>query len=125
MGGIKMKDIDYYMKLPYKIIIKPSVEGGYVAFIPELEGCITQAETLHELAEMIEDAKLCWLESALEDGVVIPEPTDDEEYSGKFNLRIPKSLHKDLATKAKDENVSLNQMATYLLAKGLNTKVKI
>ncbi|WP_246105352.1 toxin-antitoxin system HicB family antitoxin [Sporomusa termitida] len=57
-------------------------------------------------------------------GSDIPEP-EVEEYSGKFNLRIPKSLHKDLVIKAKAENISLNQMATYLLAKGLNAKVKL
>lgn len=119
-----MKDFDYYMKLPYQIVIKPSVEGGYVAYIPELEGCITQAETLSELAEMIEDAKSGWIDLALQDGKEIPEP-DNEEYSGKFNVRIPKSLHKELVVKAKSENVSLNQMTTYLLAKGLNSKVKI
>lgn len=119
-----MKNIDYYMKLPYRIIIKPSVEEGYVAYIQELEGCITQAETLTEIASMIEDAKQCWLESALEDGVEIPEP-DSEQYSGKFNLRLPPSLHKELVNKAKDEKVSLNQMATYLLAKGLNSKIKV
>lgn len=120
-----MKNFDYYMKLPYRIVIKPSVEGGYVAYIPELKGCITQADTLHELAEMIEDAKAGWIDLALQDSKKIPEPDDIEEYSGKFNLRLPKSLHKDLANKAKAENVSLNQMATYLLAKGLNSKVKI
>lgn len=119
-----MKDFAYYMKLPYQIVIKPSPEGGYVAYIPDLSGCITQADHLNELAEMIEDAKAGWIDLALQDGKEIPEP-DTEEYSGRFNLRIPKSLHKDLVVKAKDENVSLNQMATYLLAKGLNSKIKI
>ena len=119
-----MKTLDYYLSLPYTIIVKKSEEGGWVGSIKELEGCITQADTLPEITEMIDDAKKCWLESALEDGIDIPEP-NDEEYSGKFNLRIPKSLHRDLATKAKEERVSLNQMATYLLAKGLNSKIKI
>ena len=36
-------DLDYYMSLPYKIeITKDTDEEGYVAFIPELKGCITQ-----------------------------------------------------------------------------------
>ena len=116
-----MKDFNYYMKLPYRIIIKPSTEGGYIAYIPELEGCITQANTFLELAELIEDAKAGWIDLALQDGKEIPEP-NNEEYSGKFNVRIPKSLHKDLVIRAKDEKVSLNQMTTYLLAKGLNSK---
>jgi antitoxin HicB len=106
------------MQLPYRIIIKPAAEGGYVASIQELAGCITQAETLAEVTLLIEDAKQCWLESALDDNLEIPEP-DKEQYSGKFNLRLPPSLHKELALKAKAEKVSLNQMATYLLAKGL------
>lgn len=120
-----MKDFEYYMKLPYQIVIKPSSEGGYVAYIPDLPGCITQGETLAEIAEMIEDAKAGWLDLALQDGKEIPEPDPEEEYSGKFNVRIPKSLHKELAVKAREEKVSLNQTVTYLLAKGLNSKVKI
>jgi len=62
---------------------------------------------------MIEDAKVCWLESALEDGVTIPEPRTAEKYSGKFNVRLPKTLHRILVEKAKEENVSLNQYVTY------------
>lgn len=39
------------------------------------------------------------------------------EYSGKISLRVPKSLHKELIEKAKQEGVSLNQYALYKLAK--------
>jgi antitoxin HicB len=49
-------------------------DGGYVAWIKELEGCITQTETWDELLIMIEDAKRGWLEVALEFGDPIPEP---------------------------------------------------
>lgn len=38
------------------------------------------------------------------------------EYSGKLNIRIPKSLHKRLAEAAKLDNVSLNQYILYKLA---------
>lgn len=38
-------------------------------------------------------------------------------YSGKISLRVPKSLHRDLAQKAKDEGISLNQLILYKLAK--------
>jgi antitoxin HicB len=69
------KNIDYYMSLPYREVIESSPEGGYVATIPDLKGCITQAETLTELVDMIKDAKLCWLESALDYGTEIPEPS--------------------------------------------------
>jgi antitoxin HicB len=40
----------------------------------------------------------------------------DEKFSGKFVLRLPKSLHRKLARNAKKENVSLNQYAVLLLS---------
>ena len=111
------------MSLPYREVIKAAKEGGYVGYIPELRGCITQAETKAELVEMLEDAKKCWIAAALEDGAVIPEPPTDEDFSGKFNLRIPKSLHRSLAISARAEGVSLNQMAMCLIASGLGMPV--
>jgi antitoxin HicB len=114
------KDFDYYVSLPYKVVIYPSPEGGYVVEIPELPGCLSQGDTVEEAMAMIEDAKRGWIDIALADGVEIPEPSDDEEaYSGKFVVRVPKSLHRDLVKKAKDENVSLNQLTTYLLSSGV------
>lgn len=115
--------ISYYMSLPYEEIITPAKEGGYVAYIPQLKGCITQAETKEEIMDMLEDAKLCWLEAALEDGVKIPEPSSDEEFSGKFSLRIPKRLHRHLVQEAKKEGVSLNQFAMCLLAEGSGSRL--
>jgi len=40
----------------------------------------------------------------------------DKEKSGKIALRIPKSLHNELANAAKEEGVSLNQYCLYKLA---------
>lgn len=113
------KDMAYYMSLPYQEVITVAKEGGYVGYIPDLKGCITQAETKAEILDMLEDAKRCWLEAALEDGWEIPEPVTDDDFSGKFNLRIPKSLHRSLAMSAKAEGVSLNQLAMCLIAGGL------
>lgn len=118
-----IKDLDYYMKLPYNIVIEQSPEGGYVGWIPDLKGCITQAETREEIMLMIDDAKKCWLEVALEDGEAIPEPQSETTFTGKFNLSIPKSLHRRLAMTAEDEGVSLNQLAIYLLADGLKARM--
>lgn len=112
------KNIDYYMALPYQETIEADPAGGYVGYVKELKGCITQGETKLEVLEQLEDAKRCWLAVAMEEEMIIPEP-DDAAYSGKFNIRIPKSLHRRLAQKAQDEGVSLNQLATYLLSSGL------
>lgn len=69
------KSLKDYMELPYTIEIIPDEEdGGYVARVRELSGCLTQADTWDELLMMIEDAKRAWLESALDHGDPIPEP---------------------------------------------------
>jgi antitoxin HicB len=117
------KDLQYYLGLPYKILLYPSPEGGFAIEMPELPGCISQGETIEEAYEMIRDAQKCWLEVALEDDNPIPEPAATEEYSGKFNVRVPKSLHRALAEKAKEEKVSLNQLIVYQLARGVGYKL--
>lgn len=117
------KNIKYYLELPYRVVLYPAEEGGYVAEIPNLPGCISQGETMEEALLMIQDAKNVWIESALEDGMEIPEPArGTEDYSGKLNIRIPKSLHRKLAEKAKEERVSLNQYINYQLARGTGYK---
>jgi antitoxin HicB len=69
------KSLDHYLRMPYTIEIIPDEDdGGYVARIRELPGCLTQADTWEELHEMIDDAKRLWLESALAHGDSIPEP---------------------------------------------------
>ena len=119
------KSFEYYMSLPYKIVLYPSSEGGYVAEIPELVGCLTQGDDMQDALEMIEDAKKAWIDIAIHDNREIPEPETEEKYSGKFLVRVPKSLHKELAMRAKKEAVSLNQLATYFLSTGITRKAKI
>lgn len=110
--------LDYYMNLKYEVVVEPS-DGGYVVYIPELPGCITQTDNAADIIPMITDAKMCWLEVALEKGLEIPLPKRVEDYSGRFNLRLPKTLHKRLSDRAKKEKVSINQLATYYIADGL------
>lgn len=120
-----IKDLQYYLELPYRVVLHPSEEGGYAVEVLELPGCISQGQTMEEALKMIEDAKLCWLEAALEEGIDIPEPTSGtDDYSGKLNIRIPKSLHRTLAERAKDEKVSLNQYIMYQLARGTGYQIK-
>ena len=116
------KDLNYYMGLSYKIeVIEDKEEGGFALHCPELPGCITCAESISKGFEMIEDAKKCWLEACLEDNIPIPEPNDFNNYSGQFKLRMPKSLHKTLAERSRQEGISMNQYCLYLLSSGAST----
>ena len=112
------KTLEEYMKKPYKMEIIPDTEeGGFVVSFPELPGCVTCAESFETAMQNAVDAKKSWLEAALEEGLVIPEPGELEEYSGQFKLRIPKSLHKQLAEQSKREGISMNQYCMYLLSR--------
>ena len=112
-----MKTIDEYLALPYKMEIVPDPsEGGFTVSFPELPGCISVGETLQSAVENAEDAKKAWLKAALEDGYPILEPEAERQYSGKFKLRIPKSLHRQLFEHSRQEGISMNQYCLYLLS---------
>lgn len=48
--------------------------GGYVAYAPELTGCLADGETPDEALRNLEDAVACWLEAARENGSSLPMP---------------------------------------------------
>lgn len=113
-----MKTLEEYLTLPYRMEIVPDPdEGGYAVFFPDLKGCGSCGETIEEAVAHAQEAKTDWLMAAIEDKRSIPEPVDEEVYSGNFKLRMPKSLHKALAVNAKRDGVSMNQYCVYLLAK--------
>jgi antitoxin HicB len=111
--------IDYYMSLPYTIELQHEPEGGWFVRVKELRGCMSQGDTAEEAVVMIQEAMELWLEVALEDGAPIPEPRPLEDYSGRFVVRVPRSLHRELVESATREGVSLNQYINVALAKAV------
>ncbi|WP_269478277.1 type II toxin-antitoxin system HicB family antitoxin [Hominibacterium faecale] len=110
-----------YMNLPYtRVVQERNDDTGHYFYgkILELDGCQSTGSTPEELYENLNEAMEGYIEVKLERGLPIPEPKDIEEYSGKFNLRLPKSLHRRLAIEASEEGVSLNQYALYKLSQG-------
>jgi antitoxin HicB len=104
-----IKSLEYYLSLKYPVTIHPDPDGGFVAEIKELTGCLAQGETLEEVYKEIETARRLWIETSFEDRQEIPVPGDIREYSGKFILRVPKTLHRKLDIQAEKEGISLNQ----------------
>lgn len=121
-GEMHMKTINEYLKLPYTIEVyrdDNEEDPGWVARVAELSGCITQADTFEELGEMIQDAMRAWMETALEENIPIPEPQTIEAYSGKFVVRVGKSLHRKLVETAEKQGLSLNQFCSNSLAEAV------
>lgn len=47
----------------------------------------------------------------------VPEPIATKGYSGKFMVRVPPEVHRNLAIKAAEAGVSLNRLASSKLSK--------
>lgn len=43
-------------------------EGGYTIMIPDLDGCMTQGETLQEAINNIDEARELWIETVYSSG---------------------------------------------------------
>ena len=115
-----MKNVEDYMKLPYNYIVQPiKDESGeyFYAKVLELDGCQSTGETFEEAYESLKEAMEGWIEAKLEGGFEIPMPVGYDDFSGKFIVRIPKSLHYKLSVEAEQEGVSLNQYALYKLSR--------
>lgn len=119
-GKCMAKTLEYYMNLPYnKIIQEIHDESGHYFYgkILELDGCQSTGDTLEELNANLKEAMEGHIEVMLENKIDIPEPINEDNLSGKFVIRVPKSLHRRLVIEAEKEGVSLNQYAMYKLAK--------
>jgi len=125
MGKNKEKTkerVEEYLKLPYTIKLIKEEDGTYYVSVEELPGCATIGDTLEEAMAMIKEAMEGWIESNLERGLEIPLPESMKEYSGKFLVRVPASLHRRLVEQAKKEGVSLNQLVVSLLSEKITLK---
>lgn len=110
------KTVAYYLDLPYTIELKQDAEDGWFVRVKELPGCMSQGDSADEALAMIREAMQGWLTVALEQHMTIPEPQNAEKFSGKFVVRLPRSLHRDLAQRAQEEGVSLNQYVNVALS---------
>lgn len=59
-------------KFKYPFVIYPAAEGGYVAEVPSLKGCLAQGETLDETLSELADVTQIWLDTARRRGVKLP-----------------------------------------------------
>lgn len=94
-------------------------EGSeYLAEAIYLKGCMADGETIDEAIHNLEDAVVSWIKTAQELGKPVPSSTQEDQYSGKWVIRTPKSLHRKLTELSKKEGVSLNTLTVSLLAEG-------
>lgn len=116
---VNEKEVKKYLDMSYSYIINQITdESGkyFVARVLELDGLIGTGDTYEEAYADVKEAMESYIETKIANKVEIPLPMDASDYSGKFIVRLPKTLHKLLSKRAKEEGVSLNQYALYKLA---------
>ena len=89
-------EVKDYMKLPYtRLVQEMNDESGHYFYgrILELDGCQSTSDTLEELYESLNEAMEGYIETKIENNLSIPIPETPNNYSGKFVVRLPKSLH--------------------------------
>ena len=65
-----------------------------------------EEKVYHQLTQILDE----WIEIYKKDKLPLPSDLLNREFSGKFQLRIDKELHKLLAIRAKQKNESLNSL---------------
>jgi antitoxin HicB len=111
-----MRDAEDLMKGNYRVVLQYDSDGYWIAEHPELPGCKADGETAQEALTSLDTSRKLWIESSLANGLEVPEPQEAPQYSGRFVLRIPKSLHRELANEAEAECVSLNSLISNFLS---------
>ena len=114
MASEKAQEI---LRRPYRRVLVPDPESGFAtATIPEFPGCIAEGESEAEALENLRLAATAWVESALSRDMEVPPPSEEREYSGRFPLRLPRTLHQRIARAAEEDGISLNAFIVMVLA---------
>lgn len=108
--------------------LKADDGGGFLITFPDLPGCMSDGQTIEEAITNGRDAFEAVIAALVDMGRDIPGPSFQPQdvtapnLSGKFVTRVPKSVHAQLARRAKAEGVSLNSMVLTLISEGLGRR---
>jgi antitoxin HicB len=125
MGALADDAVRHYLNLPYRIALTRDgldEDRPWRATVEELPGCDARGTTPTDAAARIPAALAEWVASAQADGREVPEPRFGRNHSGKLLLRMPTSLHGDLADAAEREQVSLNAYINMLLVAAVQSQ---
>jgi antitoxin HicB len=105
---------------PFEVRPLSSEEGGgYLISFPDFAECISDGESVDEAIENGRDALKATIAALKAKKLPVPAPNSGGVASGKFVARVPKTVHAQLATRARAEGVSLNALVLTFIARGL------
>lgn len=68
------------MHRKYLVVIERAKDGSFSAYVPDLPGCVSCAETPQAVKQSIRQAIDFHIQGLLEDGLTVPEPISQGEY---------------------------------------------
>ena len=97
-------------------------DGGFLATFPDLPGCLADGESPETAIADARDACASWMAAHIEDGRAIPKPGGTDAAPVRFVQRLPRSVHAALKSLAASDGVSIDTMATVLIAEGIGSR---
>jgi len=91
-------------------------DNEYVGLCVEFPSLSWLASTPEAALKGIRKAVEDVVKDMRENGEAVPEPIACRHYSGKFMVRVPPEVHRNLAIKAAESGVSLNRLASSKLS---------
>ena len=64
--------------MKYRVLIEEDEDGGFVAEVPALPGCVSQGDTREDALANVREAIAAYLESLEERGDPVPPPISEE-----------------------------------------------
>jgi len=111
------------LRAPYSRVVIPDQETEtFTARILEFPGCVAQGDSVEDAYNRLESAAEAWLEAALDLGQEIPDPLEEQIYSGRVLVRLPKSLHRQATETARRDATSLNQFILTAVAERVGVR---
>ena len=110
---MKKRSSDHYT---YRVMWSEE-DGEYVGICAELPGLSWLAATHEAALRGIRSVVADVLRDMKKNGEAIPEPLSTRSFSGKFMVRVPPQVHRELAIEAAEAGVSLNRLASAKLAR--------
>jgi predicted HicB family RNase H-like nuclease len=110
-------EVSRYLDLPYEVaVVRRDGQDGmaWTAQVEEL-GCEVRARTDVEALTGVRAAMADRIADALAHDRPVPQPREAATHSGRLLVRMPQSLHADLARLADRERVSLNALIVGIL----------
>jgi len=107
--------IDKYNKYTYRVTWSED-DAEYVGLCAEFPSLSWLAQTpdaaLKGVCKLVSEV----VADMLRNGEAVPEPIATKHFSGKFMIRVPPEVHRDLALQAAEAGVSLNRLASAKLS---------